>query len=307
MLPPSSSTNSSLEFVSDVRIGLGDNVTILGCSDSTIYVASPSKPTILPDELLLLMGGQEGVSYSDALIDSCECFPLMRKIVGIEASQEHIGISCARSSCWVLTSELLTPLDTVSGTDVVDLGLTDLQDVPWESLVGDICVPSVTNGRKLLGECRQKWEGPPCPFNACPDGKCYKCSSNPDGCDNGCGPADWPSAATRIIAENLTPFGNGCCNHDYCWSAKPDKKEDCDLEFWKDNLVGCISTFGLLAIIDPRPLAACNIVGTAFYLAVKWGGDEAHANAVEEQRKWEETCQDTPAPVTPPEPVSLPV
>ncbi|CAM9614969.1 unnamed protein product [Ectocarpus sp. 6 AP-2014] len=81
-------------------------------------------------------------------------FPLMRKIVGIEASQEHSGISCSGSSCWILTSELLTPLDTVSGTDVDDLGLTELQDVPWESLAGSICVPSEISGRKLLGNVR---------------------------------------------------------------------------------------------------------------------------------------------------------
>lgn len=289
-----------------MRMEVGDDITILGCSDSWIYVESPSSPTIQPDELLLIMNGQEGVSYSDALVDSCECFPLMRKIVGIEASQEHSGISCSGSSCWILTSELLTPLGTVSGTDVDDLGLTDLQDVPWESLVGSICVPSETNGRKLLGECSDAWEGPPCPYNDCPDGKCYECSSNPSGCDNGCGPAKWPSAATRLIAE-LTPFGNGCCNHDYCWSAKPEDKVGCDLAFWEDNLAGCLSTFGLLAIVERRPLAACYVVGTAFYLAVARFGDEAHAEAVDKQEEWEETCQATPAPSTPPEPVSLPI
>ncbi|CAM9855150.1 unnamed protein product, partial [Scytosiphon promiscuus] len=42
----------------------------------------------------------------------------------------------------------------------------------------------------------------------------------------------------------------------------------------------------------------------AFYLAVALGGDEAHAEAVEKQEAWEETCQATPAPSTPPEPVS---
>lgn len=266
---------------------------------------SPSSPTIQPDELLLLMDGLEGVSYSDALVDSCECFPLMRKVVGIEASQEHGGVSCsAGSSCWVLTSELLTPLDTLSGADVSDLGLTDLQDVPWESLVGDLCVPGEINGRRLLGECRDTWEGTPCPSNDCPEGKCYECSSKPDGCDNGCGPAKWPSLATRLLAE-LTPFGNGCCNHDYCWSAKLDDKEGCDVAFWRDNLAGCLSAFGLLAFLDPRPLAACNIIGTGFYLAVKYGGDEAHAEAVEKQKAWELTCEATPAPSTPPEPVSL--
>lgn len=230
----------------------------------------------------------------------------MRKIVGIEASQEHSGISCSGSSCWILTSELLTPLGTVSGTDVDDLGLIDVQDVAWESLVGDICVPSEINGRKLLGECRGAWEGPPCPYNDCPDGKCYECSSNPTGCDNGCGPAKWPSAATKYIAE-LTPFGNGCCNHDYCWSAKLDDKAGCDLAFWVDNLAGCLSTFGPLARVFSKAFAACNIVGTAFYLAVARGGDEAHAEAVKEQEDWEKTCQATPAPSTPPEPVSLPV
>ncbi|CAM9474079.1 unnamed protein product, partial [Ectocarpus fasciculatus] len=40
----------------------------------------------------------------------------------------------------------------------------------------------------------------------------------------------------------------------------------------------------------------------AFYLAVALGGDDAHEEAVEKQRAWEETCQATPAPSPTPEP-----
>lgn len=279
-----------MEFVSDVRLEFGDNATILGCSDSWIFVESPSSPNIQADELLLVMNVQEEVSFSDTLVDSCDCFPLLRKIVGVEASQEHDGISCPGSNCWVLKSELLTPTDTVSGANVVDLGLAEYQDVPWESFIGDVCAPSETSGRKLLGECRDEWEpAGSCPYSSCPVGNCYYCS-NPDGCDNGCGPASFPGEFTEFVAD-ITPFGNGCCNHDHCWVATGDKV-GCDLAFLQDNLSGCFSSFGIFALVRPRIYAACNVVATAFYLLVALGGNSAFDEAVACQQEHEQTCND---------------
>lgn len=281
-----------MEFVSDVRLEFGDDVTILGCSESWIFVESPSSPTIQADELLLIMNVQEGVSYSDALVDSCECFPLLRKIVGVEASQEYEGISCSGSNCWVLTSELLTPLGTISSMDVDDLVLTDFQDVPWESFIGDICAPSETNGRKLLGECKGSWEpgsDGSCPYNSCPADNCYYCSNDGSGgCDNGCGPASFPGAVTEFIAD-VTPFGNGCCNHDHCWVAT-GQKDLCDKAFLRDNLEGCQNTLGIFALISPGAYASCNIVGIAFYLIVANFGDTPFSEAVSDQEAWEEVC-----------------
>lgn len=285
-------TNSTLEFVGDVRLEFGDDVTILGCSDSWIYLESARAPTIQADELLLIMNVQEGVSYSDTLVDSCECFPLLRKIVEVEESQEHDGISCSGSNCWVLASELLTPLDTVSSADVDDLGFTDYQDVAWESFLPNECDLSGTSGRKLLGECRDSWEpdiGEPCPYNSCPSDNCYYCSNDPSGsCDNGCGPASFPPKLTKFVAE-YSPFGNGCCNHDHCWVATGEKVL-CDLAFLRDNLAGCNLHLRWLRVIFPKVYAACNIVGTAFYFAVAVGGTSAFNYAVGNQTEHEANC-----------------
>lgn len=292
--PAPTSSDSVLEFVSDVRLEVGDDITILGCSESWIYVESPSSPIIEADELLLITNVQEGVSYSDTLADSCECFPLMRRIVGIEASLEHDGISCSGSKCWILTSELLSPLGTISATDVDDLGLSDVQYVPWESFLGKACVPSETEttGRKLLGECSDRWEGKSdgsgggsCPYdNVCLYDRCYECSER--GCDNGCGPDTFPGIVTKYIAE-ATPFGDACCNHDHCWVATAEKGV-CDVAFLNDALAGCKSSWTVRLL---HAFGSCNLVAFAFYAAVVHFGDSAFAVAVETEKEWKKTCR----------------
>ncbi|CAM9931361.1 unnamed protein product [Ectocarpus sp. 4 AP-2014] len=282
-------SDSPLEFLSPVRLEFGDDVSILGCSDSWMFVESLRSPTIQADELLFIFNNQEGVLSSDFLGDSCECLPLLRRVVGIEASQEHNDISCSGSTCWILTSELLTPLDTISGSDIDDLGLTDIQDVPWESFMEDICVQSEGNGRKLLGECSGRWEanGGSCLYNSCPADRCYYCSEN--GCDNGCGPDSFYKVVTKYAAEE-TPYGNACCNHDHCWVATGER-EQCDLDFLQDALSGCTNSFGRAATIFPKSFAACVLVAQAMYNAVKTRGDAAFAKAVSDQKEWEKrTC-----------------
>ena len=291
--PAPTTSDSVLEFVSDVRLEVGDDITILGCSESWIYVESPSSPTIEADELLLITNVHAGVSYSDNFADSCECFPLMRRIVGIEASPEHDGISCSGSKCWILTSELLSPLDTISATDVDGLGLSDVQYVPWESFLGKVCVPSETetSGRKLLGECSGRWEGKSdgsgggsCPHNDCLYDRCYECSER--GCDNGCGPDTFPGIVTEFLAVS-TEFGDACCNHDYCYVATAEKGV-CDSAFLYDALAGCRRIRSVL-LFDG--FASCNLVAFGLFAAVVGFGDTAFAKAVATEKKWKETCR----------------
>ena len=277
-----------LQFSGSTRLEFGTDVTILGCSDSWIYVESTGSPTIQKDELLLILNAQEGVIYSDTLIDSCECFPLMRKVVAIEASQEHNGINCPGSSCWILSSEPLTPLDSISESNINELGLTSVQSESWESFLGQVCLPNNdNNGRKLLGACKNNWEnGSTCPFNYCPSDKCYFCSDRGEGgCDNGCGPESFPGIATSLVAY-LTGYDDACCNHDYCWLATEEQVK-CNDRFLEDTLNSC-SIFRIV-----NNFVSCNILSYALYWLIRLGGNDAYDIAVNDQQEWEKTCQYT--------------
>lgn len=276
------------QFTGSTRLDVGTDVTILGCSDSWIYVEASGSPTIQKDELLLVLNAQDGVKYSDSLVDSCRCFPLMRKVVEVEASQEHNGINCSGSSCWILSSELLTPLDTISESNINDLGLTSVQSESWESFVGQACLPiSDNNGRKLLGGCKSKWEdGSTCPFNYCPSDKCYFCSDRGEGgCDNGCGPESFPGIATSLVAY-LTGYGDACCNHDYCWLAT-QQQDECNDRFLKDALTSC----GIFRLVNN--FISCNILSYVLYGLIRVAGQDPYDIAVKEQEEWEKTCQYT--------------
>lgn len=136
-----------------------------------------------------------------------------------------------------------------------------------------------------LGECKGSWllsnSDGRCSFTNCFVGtngdptNCFKCTNN---CDNGCGPATIPLLNTDGNF-GLFDFGSACCNHDHCWSSTFGKNQ-CDANFFDQMSMQCTPLVGLAVVglylplsffpFLAAPLAACELLATSFFLAVKF-------------------------------------
>ena len=109
----------------------------------------------------------------------------------------------------------------------------------------------------------------PPPGERCPAGQ-TAVSNGLTPTANGCGAKD------GIKVPDFT-FGTCCDGHDICYGTCSEDFTTCNNDFY-----GCMLQECLPFIISPLLYLGCNGVATTYYLAVRFFGDDAYAEATKE-------------------------
>lgn len=295
--------------------GVDPSFEIVSCGPEFVEVKGSGTADISPGNILIYVRSDMPVCSS--------CNPLYRKVQSISASlsgtlllettlitvSEMVQVattpeaiafgilpieplfSCPSGDSAGQDSVEVTPSDIIEGGTVV----LDNPPSPW-LLSPDDYAMSIS----AIGSCNDNWHKKNsdgrCSFTNCYVGvngdpmNCFGCL-NPTTCDNGCGPQG--SVFNTDGNFGTFDFGPACCNHDFCYSSNTFSKDACDVAFYDTMKRQCpplslsVFTSVLFPVLSPI-LLGCDALASAFYLAVSFGGDKAHADAQAEQNLHEE-------------------
>lgn len=284
------------------------DLQVLGCDSTSVVIQGVGSSDVVIGVIFIFVG--------DGDITLCsQCSPLFRKVTSIAVSSSGIKTLTTTFATMgeIFDKTFLNPasknvlieplagcahsgINVFSRTSKVETSATtEVNGVVRSDEAQECPLPTASTA----GSCVENWlsknSDGRCTFTNCFVGttgdpaNCFECA---DLCDNGCGKA----GSTFFQTDGdffLFDFGPACCNHDFCWSSNTFTKSQCDFTFYRQMMSQCVFNTGATILGLPLTIAKpfssqCQIIATAFYLAVSLA-DDAYDSSQRCQQIYEET------------------